>query len=222
MGEVARGGRTVLLVSHQMTAVDQLCDAGLLLAGGKVTRHGSVAEVLRDYLATGDRLATIGFSDRMDRQGNGALRFQGFTMRNAQQETIQAAPSGGLVRFALDMTIPGGAPLRNVRISLGIDNELGQRLMVLSTHFAGGDIAMLPAEAKRIMITVPRLALAPGRYAFTLFATVHGEIADWIKNAGTFEAEGGDFYGTGQTPVHGQGHVLMDHEVTVESAPTER
>jgi lipopolysaccharide transport system ATP-binding protein len=219
MGEVARGGRTVLLVSHQMTAVSQLCDSGLLLAGGKVARHGSVEDVLHDYLATSHRVSTIEFTARPDRQGNGALRFQGFTMKNARQETIQAAPSGGQVRFALDVTVPGGAPLRNVRISLGIDNELGQRLMVLSTHFAGGDIPMLEAEAKRITITVPRLTLAPGRYGFTLFATAHGEIADWIKNAGTFEVEGGDFYGNGQTPVHGQGHVLMDHEVLVESVP---
>jgi lipopolysaccharide transport system ATP-binding protein len=217
MGEVARGGRTVLLVSHQMMAVDQLCDAALLLAGGRVARHGSVEDVLHDYLANTNELSTIEFTARPDRQGNGTLRFQAFTMADRQGNVIQAAPSGRWVRFVLDVTVPGGAPLRNVRISLGIDNELGQRLMVLSTHFAGGDIAMLAPEANRVTISVPRLALAPGRYGFTVFATVQGDIADWIKNAGTFEVEGGGFYGTGQTPVHGQGHVLMDHEVIVES-----
>jgi lipopolysaccharide transport system ATP-binding protein len=73
-------------------------------------------------------------------------------------------------------------------------------------------------EAKRITITVPRLALAPGQYGFTLFSSVNGEIADWIKNAGTFEVSAGAYYGTGQAPVHGQGHILMDHEVRFETA----
>src|SRR6187397_1832880 len=50
METVAQAGRTVLLVSHQMTAVDHLCDSGLLLASGKVVRRGAVDEVLREYL----------------------------------------------------------------------------------------------------------------------------------------------------------------------------
>jgi lipopolysaccharide transport system ATP-binding protein len=217
MGEVARGGRTVLLVSHQMAAVDHLCDSGLLLSGGKVVRHGPVKDVLHEYLATSDKRSSIDFSDRADRQGDGALRFQGFTLRNGQGQATEAVASGGTAGFGLDVSVPGSAPVRNVRVSIGIDNELGQRLLVLSTHFAGGDIATLPPGSKRILIHVPRLTLAPGRYGFTLFSSVNGEIADWIKNAGTFAVEGGDYYGTGQTPVHGQGHLLMDHEVTLDA-----
>src|SRR5881296_1768191 len=41
MGDVARAGRTIVLVSHQMTLVERLCDSGLLLVGGKVARRGS-------------------------------------------------------------------------------------------------------------------------------------------------------------------------------------
>jgi lipopolysaccharide transport system ATP-binding protein len=218
MGEVARAGRTVLLVSHQMTAVDHLCDSGLLLAAGKVVRRGPVDQVLRDYLATTHQLSTLQFSDRADRQGNGVLRFKGFTMTDTQGLPIQAAASGAAVDFVLDVTVPGDTPLRNVRVSMGVDNELGQRLMVLSTHFAGHDITEMPPRAHRVTIKVPRLTLAPGRYGFTLFSSVNGEIADWIKNAGSFSVEGGDYYGTGQTPVHGQGQILMEHEVTLSSA----
>ena len=72
-------------------------------------------------------------------------------------------------------------------------------------------------EAKRITITVPRLALAPGQYGFTLFSSVNGEIADWIKSAGSFNVEGGDYYGTGQAPVHGQGQMLMEHEIILSA-----
>lgn len=50
MGEVAKGGRTVLFVSHNMTAVQSLCRRGLLLAGGKLITDGPVAPLVARYL----------------------------------------------------------------------------------------------------------------------------------------------------------------------------
>lgn len=217
MGEVARAGRTVLLVSHQMTLVDRLCTSALLLASGKVARRGPVEEALRDYLASTEKLSMIQLSDRRDRQGNGALRFMGFTMRNGQDEAIHSAACGAPVSFVLEFSVAGGRPLRNVRLAMGVDSELGQRLLVLSTHLAAADFTELPPDADRVIIKVPRLALAPGRYRFTLFCSVGGDIADWIKNAGSFDVEGGDYYGTGQAPQHGQGQLLMDHEVVYQT-----
>ena len=53
MGDVSKQGRTVLFVSHQMNAVDQLCSSALLLEKGK-TKHMSsdVEAVIRDYLSS--------------------------------------------------------------------------------------------------------------------------------------------------------------------------
>ena len=53
MGEVARAGRTVLFVSHNMTAVNQLCPRTIMLADGKVARTGPTAEVVPEYLKAG-------------------------------------------------------------------------------------------------------------------------------------------------------------------------
>jgi lipopolysaccharide transport system ATP-binding protein len=219
MGEVARAGRTVLLVSHQMTAVDHLCDTGMLLIAGKVARRGDVSEVLHQYLSSAEKLSTQQFSDRADRQGNGAVRFVDFTMKNAQGQAIQSAACGTTVSFDFHLSASGDRPLKNVRMAMGVDNELGQRLLVLSTHLAGTDILELSPSAQRMAIKVPRLALAPGRYGFTLFSSVNGEIADWIKNAGNFDVEGGDFYGNGQVPQHGQGQLLMEHEIAIHTDP---
>ena len=50
MGEVAaRGGRTVLFVSHNLGAVRALCQTGLYLRGGSVGQIGPIAETLADY-----------------------------------------------------------------------------------------------------------------------------------------------------------------------------
>jgi lipopolysaccharide transport system ATP-binding protein len=60
MGEVASAGRTILFVSHNMAAVQQLTQTCLLLDHGRVASYGPTPQVLRDYLSLGpDRSATV-------------------------------------------------------------------------------------------------------------------------------------------------------------------
>jgi len=55
MGEVSSGGRTVLFVSHQMNAVEQLCSRVIQLDGGRVkTDSTDLRGVIRDYLFGND------------------------------------------------------------------------------------------------------------------------------------------------------------------------
>ena len=50
MKEVGRGGTTVLFVSHNMPAVETLCDRGILMEHGEVALDGGVPEVIAEYL----------------------------------------------------------------------------------------------------------------------------------------------------------------------------
>lgn len=50
MGEVARGGRTVLFVSHNMTAVESLCKRAVMLNNGSIVKDGPAGAVTADYL----------------------------------------------------------------------------------------------------------------------------------------------------------------------------
>ena len=50
MGQVSRGGRTILFVSHNVAAIKALCSKAILMRQGGIARSGSVAEVVDDYL----------------------------------------------------------------------------------------------------------------------------------------------------------------------------
>ena len=50
MGEIVREGRTLVFVSHDMSAVEALCDRAILLADGKVAQSGPAREVVGAYL----------------------------------------------------------------------------------------------------------------------------------------------------------------------------
>jgi lipopolysaccharide transport system ATP-binding protein len=51
MGDVAREGRTVLFVSHNMVALQSLCKRAIWLDGGKLIEEGPAAQVVGRYLS---------------------------------------------------------------------------------------------------------------------------------------------------------------------------
>jgi lipopolysaccharide transport system ATP-binding protein len=53
MNSVARDGRTILFVSHNMAAVSSLCNKGVLLEKGQVVTSGTIAEVVYKYSQSG-------------------------------------------------------------------------------------------------------------------------------------------------------------------------
>lgn len=49
MGDLSKSGRTVLFVSHNLTAVQELCSTGILLQNGRLTKSGPIAEIINSY-----------------------------------------------------------------------------------------------------------------------------------------------------------------------------
>src|SRR5262249_7359849 len=50
MGDVAREGRTVLFVSHNLSAIKELCGGGILLKSGELAFQGSASRCVAEYL----------------------------------------------------------------------------------------------------------------------------------------------------------------------------
>jgi homopolymeric O-antigen transport system ATP-binding protein len=89
MGDVASAGRTVLFVSHNMTAVSQLCRRALLLAAGRVVRDGSAGDVVASYLAmVSDSTAEQRWDDGRQAPGNDRVRLR----------AVRAVQAGRLAR----------------------------------------------------------------------------------------------------------------------------
>jgi lipopolysaccharide transport system ATP-binding protein len=56
MHEVSRGGRTVLFVSHNVSAIASLCDRGIVFDSGSISYDGAVADALALYSSAGTRV----------------------------------------------------------------------------------------------------------------------------------------------------------------------
>jgi len=216
MGEVAKNeGRTVLFVSHQMAAVENLCHSGILLQNGRVVQKGPAGEVIRRYLGDLSKLAEISLMDRQDRKGSGEIRFSSVTLQNEKRETVNSFVSGEKSIFVMKYENASKADLRQLDVEVRIETYRGHRLILLKTELCGEAFQLVPKDNDTIEVHIDKLPLAPGRYCTTLFVTMGGGIVDWVKEAWFFDVEPGDFYGTGRLPPEDEGLVLTPHHFSI-------
>ncbi|MFM6501587.1 MAG: Wzt carbohydrate-binding domain-containing protein, partial [Dolichospermum sp.] len=162
-------------------------------------------------------LLSISLEDRKDRKGDGKIRFISVEFENEKGENVPYFYSGQNIRIILCFKNNTQQTLKNLNVALGIDNQIGERITNLSTEVRGSNLEEVKADVHSIILELNKLPLTPGRYGFTIFSTVNGIVSDWIANAGFFEVEGGDFYGTGKLPPAMQGNFLLDYNFYVKS-----
>ena len=213
MQDVAlKEGRTILFVSHNMAAIEKLCETGILLSHGRLLQCGPISDVVNHYLTDLHDMVGLSLHNRRDRTGSGALRFNGVALRDGNGDAVTALTCGMAAAIELIIGNTTGHKLSRVEIGVGINSEHGQRLLTLGTDLADENFAEWPLGIESVVLRLPRVMLAPGRYEYTLYASVNGEVADWIKSAGIFDVETGDFYGTGRMPEKWEGYFVMEHQ----------
>jgi lipopolysaccharide transport system ATP-binding protein len=75
MREVARDGRTVIVVSHQLQTLSDLCSSAIYLNAGCLVHHGTVPDVLEEYKRSFAREAPL-LREATHRPGTGEIRFR--------------------------------------------------------------------------------------------------------------------------------------------------
>jgi lipopolysaccharide transport system ATP-binding protein len=210
MGEVAKGGRTVLFVSHNLGAVETLCGSCVSLQSGSVFRIGSTAEVVGAYLSSFQRAAqgTIDLEKISNRRGNGTLKFARLSFLNAGGEIIDRPTVGEYLVIQLELS--GTATTRRpARVSVNFASCRGENLFLCDTGAAylkelqlgSGDI---------IRCVIPNLPLSEGFYQVGVFIERAGVVEDWLDGSLEMEVAPGDFFGSGRNCPRGwEGRVVL-------------
>lgn len=195
MNEVARGGRTVLFVSHNMAAVESLCDVTMVLEGGRIVFHGDTREAIQRYVSETSVLdPDIDLTDHPDRiTDTRALRR--LTLRNCEDVETATFSMGSDIEFRIE--VDAGGRLPRARLGIGIGNLMGQRLCTFDTG------VQYPAELEldgRVAVTCrwDRCPLLPGEYVVTVWVRSAGELVDAFQNVGRLSIAAADVHGTGR------------------------
>jgi lipopolysaccharide transport system ATP-binding protein len=213
MDAVARGGRTVLFVSHQLEALANLCPTALLLERGRLVARDSTKAILDRYLAAQQERLRHRLADRPDRVGRQRLRFTDTWLEDLNGQRLPTVMAGQNVKLVVSYELARGQRLRCPAISFALYTQRGApvtRLFSAVTSAEGFDDELPPRG--RFECLVPRLPLNAGCYVYNVMAETgpEAEPEDLVLGAGSFTVEHGDFFGTGKL-VEPKFPMLTDH-----------
>src|SRR5918999_5248840 len=131
MAEVAREGRTVIFVSHNLGTIRALCDRGVLLQQGETVTDGPVEEAIAAYLAMLENAASQDLLGRTDRSsgGRGETRIRSVGIRDHTTGHWGVVVGGGATTIAVEVT----DTLPEMECKLIIANSLGQPITRLDS-----------------------------------------------------------------------------------------
>ena len=211
MGEVARGGRTVLFVSHNMAAVQALCGSCLLLNAGTVAMQGNTREVVDAYLAGPSKQDQAMLGNRTDRQGSQEVRIRALDLYPECRGPGHDVASGEDCLLQISYENRTGRVIEHAEVAVGIYDSFGRALSFLENVPLHQELT-LRGEGGVLRCRIPRLPLVPGDHYLNIHIRAAGVLFDWVQHAMHFTVHAGDFFGTGKLTHTALGGVFLQHE----------
>lgn len=215
MKDVAGEGRTILFVSHNMAAIQNLCDKALVLKKGKVDfPAGDVSLAVKHYMKSAQENSKVDLESRTDRQGQGNMKIMGFEMLDNEGQLLQSVITGQSVKFRIRYR-GNSDSFSNVTAGIAIYGDDGILYSLLGNEFSMGVFNKAQKEGT-ITCSIEKLPIVSGTYFLNLTICQNGIIEDWIQEAVTIEIEDGDFYGTGKLVPTTHRSVLIPNKWSIE------
>ena len=209
MREVSGRGRTVLFVSHNTGAVENLCERAIVLERGETAYAGPSREAI-DYYMT-EVVAGVtqtALADRTDRRGTGTVRLTSLHVEAGNRQRVVGPRSGETCVLAFGYETCDGQPARDLTVSVALATAIGAPVILHRTNFTGDDFAEAPAQGV-VRLEIPDFPLVQGRYLVGCLLENRGEVADDPGIVGELEVEAGDFFGTGSGGMPSHSPVLV-------------
>lgn len=177
MGDVAHAGRTVILVSHNLGAISQLCSRTIWIEGGSIAAAGDSESVVTQYMKS---ISKNSDHQVWERTGSGHIRFSSVEILDADGNSCTHLPMGHDVRIRASGTGD----------RFGTEFNFAVQFVTMT-----GTIAMWAYDQTKtfsvnsngefcIEMRIPRLMLMPGSYILSTWLGRAGqENFDWVKNA---------------------------------------
>jgi lipopolysaccharide transport system ATP-binding protein len=207
-------GRTVLLVSHQMPVIQNLCTRCVLMDSGRIVNEGKTDMIVADYLAAGDELANCDLAERKDRVGKGMATVTGIELLDSKRNPLREAVSGSDVILRVSYSVNTSGRLGKCVLCLGFYKDL-ECYFGLSTALVSKDDLQLEGNGS-VDFRIPAWPLAGGRYRVDVYLESGSDMQDLVHDAGYIDTADGDFFGTGKVchDDYWRNFVLVPHSWT--------
>lgn len=214
MGDAARQGRTVLFVSHNMAAIQNLCTSGIVLANGEVVFKGTAVEASEHYLSSvasrRSGLADLTRHPGRPRYCTPTVQSIGLLSVDGDSTYTESIKPGEDLVFEIGYDTRGQV-LDNAVI--GVHSPLGDRVFTVGARYCS-DFKWRMVGKGTLICRLRGVALAPGEYSVMVAMGNRIQRIDYdlIEDALSFRVEAGDYFGTGETLLPGHGHFAVRSE----------
>jgi lipopolysaccharide transport system ATP-binding protein len=195
MGEVAKGGRTVVLVSHNMAAINALCSRCVILNDGGVEFDGPTDKATARYYAESVKIGSSG-EDLLQRPRtaeNGKARFRSIAIQplSDKEEELGAAYPGCDLRLEIELECLRSFTDCNLAVVFWDTN--GYRVIDTNTGQKGQFVSLNAGQKGRACFVLHEVLLRPGTYFVGLWLGRDGiEALDYIEHAVTLDVIGSE------------------------------
>lgn len=215
MGEVAKGGRTVLFVSHNMGAVDALCHRAMCIEHGSLVHEGQTATVIAAYLAYQQEQSAYGRgwysvdSDLLHNQQFENFKFTAIELYNHEQASLDAVTGEPLL---IKIKYTANGQFVSPVFWVSVKDVYGLEIVRFSTMpISGYPIQSLFPEG-RIDLLMDALPLVGGHYYVDIaFARESIDFVVKLDSVVQFDVRAKDVYGSGVLLDRSRGLIAVNH-----------
>jgi lipopolysaccharide transport system ATP-binding protein len=213
MQDVAKGGRTVLFVSHNMAAIGSLCNRVVVLGGGRLSFDGEVEAGINSYHKR-DKLSSNYFQ-RNKVPANKSIWISEIEICSSEGNRVDMADNGKPLSIQIFYQ-SRGLVTETIIPSLTVTNGNGVKLFQHHSRLNKNVFNTLPTTGK-FTFRFHKLPLPASTYRLSVYLCSHAIVLDGVEDAIEFSVFDGGFYTSGETTPASHGVTLVEGEWSLET-----
>lgn len=207
MKDVTGEGRTVLFVSHNMSAILRLCTKGILLKNGRIIADGQMENVVSKYLENKNNEKMI------SNQGARSIRVEDVKFRDDRGQEINYISTFENIKIELNCIAE--KTIHNVSFAICFNNIQETRVTSLWTNYRAEKFKIEKGTFS-VSYIVNKIKLAPGEYEVITFVESDGIQIERIDNFKTITVRYTNTFGITVEPSISQGVYIEDFNVEIK------
>ena len=211
MGDIASTGRTILFVSHNMSAIQTLCTRGIYIQDGQVAIDAPIDQAIGYYLSTLEQSATTAIADRQDRTGVGNIRLLDVEISSPGEWNARSLATGrpAQFKFFVDHAQP------DLVCTFTIFDQRGNTISAFRSSLTGPDDVLDQSLINTFICNIDELLLLPGQYRLDVGLRRNNVLEDRVEAAVVFHVEQGQIRGRPVPETNQYGSTTMLHRWTM-------
>ena len=184
MRDIAAAGRTIVFVSHNMSAVRRLCDRVYLLQSGRVIASGAPSDVVADHMreaAPGANAGVAIVTRGAQRGGSGEAFLERVALIDSAGRTTDRLHLGERFSVVVDFDVESSVP--RAVVELGIMGGDGYAVATAMSTDQGAPARALDVGRRSVKVDLD-VGMLPGDFALTVILHHEGgPPIDWVDSA---------------------------------------